>query len=77
MHHYLLQMLSRIHLGCAGNIKEVSSFPNGRKPPDPQERQRTRLNKAFKFGPPRGDKPRFRLTVSVPDLRVRPCRPNH
>ena len=54
----------------AGNIKEGSSFAGGRKPADAQKRQRTKLNLAFKFGPPRGDSPRFRLTVAVPDLRV-------
>lgn len=56
----------------AGNVKEGSSFPGGKQPAqEPQSPQRTRINKAFKFGPALGDPPRFRLTVSVPELRVR------
>jgi hypothetical protein len=57
---------------AAGNVKEGSSFTGGRQPtPEPKAPQRTRINKAFKFGPVQGDPARFRLTVAVPDLRVR------
>jgi hypothetical protein len=56
----------------AGNVKEGSSFPGGKQPgPEPKAPQRTRINKSFKFGPAARDPVRFRLTVAVPDLRVR------
>ena len=54
----------------AGNAKEVSSFPGGRKPPEAQARQRTELPSAFKFGPLASDPAQFRLTAAVPDVRV-------
>ena len=57
-------------LACAGHMKEESSFRGGRKPPEPQAPQRTRMNSALKFGPPEGDAPSLQLSIAVPELRV-------
>lgn len=59
-----------IILTCAGHMKEESSFWGGRKPPEPQAPQRTRMNPALKFGPPVGDTPSLQLSIAVPELRV-------
>ena len=57
-------------LGFAqGNLTEVSSFHTGKKT-EQRAPQRFQFNPNFKFGPPAGDSPTFRMTADIPEIAV-------
>ena len=57
---------------CEGNLKELSAMPNAPSQPDDSKYQNTSFNSDFRFGPPVGMPPTFRMTLDVPEFVVRP-----
>ena len=57
-----------------GNLTEVSSFQNAKNTKDTPNPKRYKFNADFKFGPPAGDVPTFRMTADLPEVAVsHPC----
>ncbi|KAL0018632.1 hypothetical protein WJX77_009530 [Trebouxia sp. C0004] len=53
---------------CEGNLTELSALPNAQKQPDAAKPQNTTFNADFRFGPPVGVPPTFRMTLDVPEF---------
>lgn len=61
-----------------GNLTEVSSFQSAKDTADAPKLQRFTFNPEFKFGPPAGDMPTFRMTADLPEVAVSMfCRIRH
>lgn len=56
---------------CEGNLTELSALPNAQKQPDAAKPQNTTFNADFRFGPPVGVPPTFRMTLDIPEFMVR------
>ena len=56
---------------CEGNLTELSALPNAKNQPDAAKPQNTTFNADFRFGPPMGVPPTFRMTLDVPEFMVR------
>ncbi len=56
---------------CEGNLKELSAMPNAQNQPDAAKAQNTTFNSDFRFGPPVGMPPTFRMTLDIPEFMVR------
>ena len=55
---------------CEGNLTELSAMPNAQNMPDAEKPQNTTFAPAFRFGPPVGVPPTFRMTLDVPEFMV-------
>ena len=55
---------------CEGNLKELSAMPNSGGTTD-EAHKNTTFNPDFRFGPPTGVPPTFRMTLDVPEFLVR------
>ena len=56
---------------CEGNLTELSGLPNTKSKGDAAKKQNTTFNADFRFGPPVGVPPTFRMTLDVPEFMVR------
>ena len=58
---------------CEGNLKELSGLPNSKVKGDDDKKQNTTFNSDFRFGPPIGIPPTFRMTLDIPEFVVSRC----
>lgn len=55
---------------CEGNLTELSGLPNAQTKQGDVKQQNTTFNADFRFGPPVGVPPTFRMTLDVPHFMV-------
>ena len=58
---------------CEGNLQELSAMPNAQNQPDGAKPQNTTFAPDFRFGPPVGVPPTFRMTLDIPEFQVNIC----
>ena len=56
---------------CEGNLTELSGLPNAQGKQGDAKKQNTTFNADFRFGPPVGIPPTFRMTLDIPQFTVR------